>query len=623
MAEELVKGIVGGDEDKPETEAPEAPVSAEAFAAAVAAIASRQDPGVARKTELFLDKQAKLLDTQHKHLKDEHELRLSHLRHQSALLRGQRLGQAIRLALQVVTVLIASAVGIGFAVLVHDALHSRSVVIDSFDISPTLETQNLTGRIVAAGVVDRLRYLQAATRTADTKRDIADAWSNEIDIEVPQTGLSISAIQQVLKSRFGHDQRISGDLIKTDQTGLAMAVRGPGVMPMTFSDARGDLNVLTSKVAEYIYSQSQPALWALYLVESGRYQEAILFCQGSLGSSPMSDRPVLLTNWAEAIIKSGGQASQAVALLQRAIALDPSHWDAYNTLNGVLQGMGREEDDWRVGQDLLKAAGGRPGRAPETAYSGSDLLSWDLPEQLATFSSDAEASSGSGTFTFAAGPIIAGIDADMHDPAAAELALLTTKPDPADPTNAALTHAARGMIATEAGDVVRAVNEWEAFLAAYANPTVAWGSYGLNCRVAAAEEAAGHPDKADAILNTGGTFVDCYRFHGDILDARGDWKDAQEWYRRSVELAPDLPAGYYSWGVALARHGDLAGAESKLKDANKRGPHWADPLKVWGDVLARRGDAKDALAKYGEALKYAPNWAALKEAREVAAKTKS
>jgi hypothetical protein len=48
-------------------------------------------------------------------------------------------------------------------------------------------------------------------------------------------------------------------------------------------------------------------------------------------------------------------------------------------------------------------------------------------------------------------------------------------------------------------------------------------------------------------------------------------------------------------------HGDLAGAETKLKDANQRGPHWADPLKAWGD---------------DEAFKYAPNWKQLKEARE-------
>jgi len=124
------------------------------------------------------------------------------------------------------------------------------------------------------------------------------------------------------------------------------------------------------------------------------------------------------------------------------------------------------------------------------------------------------------------------------------------------------------------------------------------------------------------VLKTGGTFVDCYRFHGDILDGRGDWKSAQEWYAKAVALAPDLPASYYSWGVALARHGDLTGAEAKLKDANQRGPHWADPLTVWGDALVKLGKPKEALAKYDEALKYAPNWKELKKAREAAAKSR-
>ena len=145
---------------------------------------------------------------------------------------------------------------------------------------------------------------------------------------------------------------------------------------------------------------------------------------------------------------------------------------------------------------------------------------------------------------------------------------------------------------------------------------------GYNCWIAPAEEAAGHPDKADAVLKTAGTFVDCYRFRADILDGRGDWPGAQKAYADAVALAPDLPAAYYSWGVALARHGDLAGAAAKFKDANQRGPHWADPLKAWGDVLVKQGKTKEALAKYDEALKYAPNWKQLKEAREAAAKQK-
>jgi len=84
------------------------------------------------------------------------------------------------------------------------------------------------------------------------------------------------------------------------------------------------------------------------------------------------------------------------------------------------------------------------------------------------------------------------------------------------------------------------------------------------------------PDKADAILKATGNFLDCYRFRGDILDHRGDWAAAQKACAGAVALAPELPAGYYSWGLALA--------------------------------------------KYHAALKYAPNWKHLKDARAATAK---
>jgi tetratricopeptide (TPR) repeat protein len=90
-------------------------------------------------------------------------------------------------------------------------------------------------------------------------------------------------------------------------------------------------------------------------------------------------------------------------------------------------------------------------------------------------------------------------------------------------------------------------------------------------------------------------------------------------YRDAVALAPDLPAAYYSWGLALARNGELIDAEARLKDAHQRGPHWADPLKAWGDVLVRQGKSKEALLKYDEALLYAPNWATLKAVRDALA----
>ena len=75
MAEGLVGGMLGGEDEKPQLEAPEAVAGAEAFAAAIAAKLAGNDPGVARKTEIFLDKQAQLLETQNKHLEEEHALR--------------------------------------------------------------------------------------------------------------------------------------------------------------------------------------------------------------------------------------------------------------------------------------------------------------------------------------------------------------------------------------------------------------------------------------------------------------------------------------------------------------------------------------------------------------------
>jgi hypothetical protein len=284
--------------------------------------------------------------------------------------------------------------------------------------------------------------------------------------------------------------------------------------------------------------------------------------------------------------------------------------------------LGDEEGAWRDGEDMRTAAGGRPGQAREYNYGNWDYLTWNLRAWLDSVVADAEGNAGAGTGTNAAGPAIADIQARLHDPEAADLALRTTKDDPHDPTIAAMTHFVRGRLAAEAGDAARAATELEAFGIAYADPAVSQNYPGYSCWIAPAEEAAGHPEKADAVIKSAETFVDCYRFRADILDGRGDWPGAQKAYADAVALAPDLPAAYYSWGMAIAKHGDLAGAEVKLKDANKRGPHWADPLKAWGDVLVKQGNNREALVKYEEALKYAPNWKELKEAREALTKQK-
>src|ERR1700688_3701588 len=92
------------------------------------------------------------------------------------------------------------------------------------------------------------------------------------------------------------------------------------------------------------------------------------------------------------------------------------------------------------------------GRAPEYTYLNWDILTWNLPTYLNAVVANAEANAGVGTGASTAGPVIADIQARLHDPEAAHLALKTTKEDPHDPTIASMIHFVRGRLATEAGD---------------------------------------------------------------------------------------------------------------------------------------------------------------------------
>jgi tetratricopeptide (TPR) repeat protein len=605
MAEGLLGGILGDEDEKPETEAAEALAGAEAFAAAVAAIASRQDPQVARDTSTFLNKQSRLLDIQAKHLEDAHALRLAHLRHQSHLLRGQRLGQTLRIGFQLFVALVATAIGIGILGMLREALTARSVVIDPFDSPPALAANGVNGRVLASGLLDVLTRIQAANRSSADHRALANAWTNEISIEVPETGLSIGQIQRILRSHLGHDQRIEGDLVTTAKGGLALTVRGTGVLPRTFTDEAGDLDRLVTAAGEYVYSQSQPGLWAWYLGDKGRNDEAIRFSEEAYATAEAGERPYLLNAWGNALITRGGEASlkEALPLYREAVRLKPDYWVALYNIMEMLNNLGDEQGVVPVGERMFKAAGGRPGHADENMYQYWDVLTWNLQALRAGFVADMESHGGTGSVTGGSGAEslnVAQIDVQLHDLEAAEAGLRTTRVDPHSSADVALQALAKGLLAAEAGDHVTAAREMDRLQAAYADSAVSTNLTPSICSAPPIFEAAGQPAKADAALAAVGklTFVDCRRFKADILDRRGDWAGAQQWYAKAVELAPGLPAGYYSWGLALARHGDLIGAAAKLADASRRGPYWADPLKAWGDVLATQGRTKDALAKY-------------------------
>jgi tetratricopeptide (TPR) repeat protein len=610
MAEESRLSLLLGEAEAEDGAEVDAAVAAlDPSAAALAMQAARHDRMLAGRAAAYFEKQAHLVDIQTEHLHEQRTVILANLK-------LKRLSERLRIGAQMLFGVAALLVVFYLGMLLHDALTSRAVIVEPFEAPPALAQTGQSGKVLASALLDQLVRMQAATRATQTKRDLANSWSNDIKLEVPDTGLSFSDLDRLLKARLGNDVHIGGDLLQT-ATGVQLTVRGDGVVPKSFDGAATDLDRLIRQAGEYVYGQTQPALFAVYLLQSGRNDEAIAFSKAAVLSAPAEERPFLYNAWAGALQANGGALQDCLALERAALALKPDYWAAYANAAEDATGIGDEEGAWRLETTMQRIAGGRPGAAPEIAYAPLDYLTENLLAARNAAIADADAHGGIGSTAGPANASIATLDVDLHDDADAAFRLAGA--DMSDPYTAATAHYVRGRQAEAAGDRATALHEMEAWGAANANPAVSGGVATFHCYVAPAEEAAGHPDRADAELRAGGHFVDCYRFHADFLDHRGQWAAAQLAYAAAVALAPDLPAPYYSWGEALARHGDLDRAIAQFKLAHARGPHWAEPLKGWGDVLAQQGNWNAALAKYDAALRFAPKWGELQEARDQAA----
>ncbi len=527
MAErDVVEEILdAGGEEREAAKVGAAPLAVDPIAAAAALDAAKRDERVSERLSTYLETQTRLTDRQARFVGLDYEERAQSWKFEFSNLRLRRFGLLLKVSAQFFLMCIVALFCAGFVLVLSDAFASRQVVVEPFEAPPALAARGLSGKVVAEGLLDKLTQLQAATRSTAQKRNLSNAWTSEIRIEAPGTGVSVGEILDLLKSRLGHDVHIEGDLVQNPGDELALTVRGGGGLPKTFVGS--DLGQLDTEAAEYLYGQFEPGLYAQYLFQTQRYADAIAAIKAAYPEASADDRPVLLNVWANALENTGGSTAAALDLYRRAIAIKPDFWVGYNNVMNAYWMLGDEEGVWRTGRAMARAAGGRPGRAPELYYQNVDYLTWNLATEQRSLVADMKTNLGGGSGVAVDGPILADVDLRLHDPSSAELELQTTPSDTHDPAVPAMTHCVRGSMAMTSGDAARAAGEMEAFAAAYADPAISSNYPGYVCWLAPAEEMAGHRDKADAALKAGGRYVDCYRFRGDILDGRGDW--AQPW----------------------------------------------------------------------------------------------
>jgi tetratricopeptide (TPR) repeat protein len=538
-----------------------------------------------------------------------------------------RLGVFLRLATAVVGVAVAAALGL----MVWDAAHSKGLLIEPFSVPPEMAARGLTGQVVAAQLLDKLAILGASESSRSTQ-SYANNWGNDIKVEIPETGVSISELERYLRGWLGHDTRISGEVYRT-ASGIAVTARA-GSNGATFTGSESDLDALVQKSAEHVFETTQPYRYANYLDRNynpvgaqERVARATAIYRKLIAGDDPVERAWAWNGLGTIEFNFHQDNRRAAAYYRKALATVPDFTIAYYALASRNGPLGQEEGQLVNLREAARLLRGDSVANLNPKYAGSARLSSDaqvaaLLGEFATAIAIAKQGAGlpddfsvlaRGTFINTAMVSMArrhdwrALRAFMRDLGWAEI--------PAKGASGG-TRVAVDVEGQDWRDILAIEADRERLLAkAGGNPQFrsAQNPYdGLRPAFALAQAHLGNFPAAEKLLAPLAPDRDAgLRTRALIAELRSQHARADWWFARSEKQTPSIPFTDVMWGQALLARGQPDAAIEKFKLANQKGPRFADPLEGWGEALMAKNQSHLALAKFTEAEKYAPNWGQL------------
>jgi hypothetical protein len=583
----------------------------------------------AAKADAFLDEQIILTKEQAAlvRLQVEDLRREDRLRHRS--LRVHHISGMLKLGFELALAAIFTAVVLIITGAVWSAAHEDGLVIEAFSVPPDLANSGLTGQAVAAKLQDKLSAMQAATGSARPAASYSNNWGNDIKVEIPDTGVSISEVYRYLVDRFGHQTHITGEIYRSKDA-IAVTARAGGDPGTTVSGTEADIDALIQQAAEKIYERTQPYRYAAYLLETQATHGGLVRARAIFESLAESGAPGERT-WGHAGLATLTETIDphlSSVEQRKALALDPSFGLAWNNLSNDEASLGHdaaaldaltkiialfESGKSEMSEPAARISLPADKAAQEAALDdfGASLRDGEEALTLPNFYYTVESMREQTIVTLARLHRTREMKASWHDlPPLEDPTLTLARPDArmiADYWSgdwAAVRAAAPGL--------ERATWSFKAI------PGYGDGFLELTLRTAIWPYSAralaetGDAKAAHALIDK--TPPDCYaclRNRADIDAVEKNWGGADFWFARAVSAAPSIPEAYNDWGRVLLLKGDSAGAIAKFKLATQKGPHFADPFELWGEALIAQTRSDLALAKFEEANKYAPDWGRL------------
>ena len=554
------------------------------------------------------DEQTRLARLQSENLVEQNAYELSHLRF-------RRFSDWTRFSLEAAGFLLVLLVMCAIGAMVWNAAQDRDLVVEPFSVPNDVAQTGLTGSVLAGRVIDRVGQMQADTYSVaqgiGTYKSIS---ADAVRIQIPETGISIGEFDSYLRQWLGHESVVTGALVHAAK-GYTATIRYADQTGGTVESA--DLDSLTTKAAEQLYHAARPLRYADYLTSHGRFDEALRIILPLARDGSARERASAYVSWATLLYQQGDPRGQ---MEKGAIAteLDPSNAGGWYELDGGAYNVQHREVAIKAEKTVIALI--KQGKAGDVA---PDLAAKVLTGLHADLAIDMADPAGAIAQCQLVPDVVAldcstgfmiGYELTDHDIGEARrlAALLPATEGNAKPSAGPLT--ARAGIAESMEDWPAATASLKRIIAIYASrPADMWrlttqGWPNLAHDMAKAGDIAG----AKAVIAKTPLDCDqCVDTRGAIADAEGNWPQAEHWYAMVSARAPSLPYYPFHWGRMLLHKGDLDGAIAKFKQANDKGPHFADPLEMWGEALVAKNRSDLALAKFEEAAKYAPNWGRL------------
>ena len=127
--------------------------------------------------------------------------------------------------------------------------------------------------------MEELQALQDATRSSARRQNIENAWSNDININIPQTSISLGELKRYLRDWLGGDIHIGGDVVSDGENIILNVYGRKFAAKKHLRESRAPFLKLLAQAAGGIFTDRQPALLCMRPIfrENKRNQDAIEF----------------------------------------------------------------------------------------------------------------------------------------------------------------------------------------------------------------------------------------------------------------------------------------------------------------------------------------------------------